>query len=36
LGGYLFSVPESETGLDQAISRSAEALQELEGIHLHR
>ncbi|MGN7253441.1 putative bifunctional diguanylate cyclase/phosphodiesterase [Arthrobacter sp. SAFR-014] len=36
LQGYLFSVPESEACLDQAISRSAEALQALEGLHLRR
>ncbi|MBT2551043.1 bifunctional diguanylate cyclase/phosphodiesterase [Arthrobacter sp. ISL-65] len=36
LQGYLFSVPESEAGLDQAISRSADALQALEGLRLRR
>ncbi|MFC9351305.1 putative bifunctional diguanylate cyclase/phosphodiesterase [Arthrobacter sp. NPDC057013] len=36
LQGYLFSVPESEAGLGQAISRSAAALEALEGLRLRR
>ena len=36
LQGYLFSVPESEAGLEQAIGRSAEALETIEGLRLHR
>jgi diguanylate cyclase (GGDEF)-like protein/PAS domain S-box-containing protein len=36
LQGFLFSVPESEAGLEQAISRSAEALKTLEGLRLRR
>jgi EAL domain-containing protein (putative c-di-GMP-specific phosphodiesterase class I) len=36
LQGYLFSVPESQAGLGQAISRSAEALEALDGLRLRR
>ena len=36
LQGYLFSVPESEAGLEQAIGRSAEALETIEGLRLRR
>ncbi|HKS00950.1 MAG TPA: bifunctional diguanylate cyclase/phosphodiesterase, partial [Arthrobacter sp.] len=34
--GFLFSVPESEAGLDQAIKRSADVLEALKGLRLHR
>ncbi|MFC7850932.1 putative bifunctional diguanylate cyclase/phosphodiesterase [Arthrobacter sp. NPDC057388] len=34
--GFLFSVPESEAGLDQAIKRSADVLEALAGLRLHR
>ena len=36
LQGYLFSVPESEAGLEQAISRSTAALEALDGLRLRR
>lgn len=36
LQGFLFSVPDSEAGLEQAIKRSTEALEALEGLRLRR
>jgi EAL domain-containing protein (putative c-di-GMP-specific phosphodiesterase class I) len=34
LQGYLFSHPEPESGLELSLLRSADAIDELQGVHL--